>query len=235
MSETKWKNLQRAKPMATSFVPAKTALIIIDMQRDFLEPEGFGAVLGNDVSQLNRAVEPCASVLAAARRAGMLVIHTREGHRDDMACVHPHKNSKRGLNGEVVSTGPIGDQGKLGRILIRGEAGHDIIPRLYPQEGEPIVDKPGKGSFYATDLECILQARNISTLIVCGVTSEVCVHTTIREGNDRGYHCICVEDACASYIPEFHACAMKMIWAQGGIFGSVIDSKMFVDAMNSEV
>lgn len=230
---TEWINLPSAKPHPTSFSPTTTAVIIIDMQRDFLEPDGFGAVLGNDVSRLARAVEPCAAVLAAAREAGMMVIHTREGHRADMADVHTHKNTRRGLDGEVISDGPIGTEGKLGRILIRGEAGHDIIPRLYPREGEPVIDKPGKGSFYATDLEAILQARSITTLIVCGVTTEVCCHTTVREANDRGIFCIVAEDACASYIPEFHEAAIKMIWAQGGIFGSVIDSKAFVDALST--
>ena len=232
-ASTKWKNLPNAKPHGTSFQPSTTALIMIDMQRDFLDADGFGAALGNDpVATLSSAIEPCKSVLAAARNAGMLVIHTREGHRPDLADLHLHKNSTRRLDGEIdTSVGCIGTEGKLGRILVRGEPGHDIIPDLYPKNGEPIIDKPGKGSFYATDLECILQAKGISSLIVCGVTSEVCVHTTVREANDRGYHCIVVEDACASYTPEFHHSAMEMVWRQGGLFGSVTDSKEFVASL----
>ena len=208
---------------------------MIDMQRDFLDSDGFGAALGNDpVATLSKAIEPCKAVLAAARNAGMLVIHTREGHRPDLADLHMHKNSTRRLDGEVdTSVGCIGTQGKLGRILVRGEPGHDIIPDLYPKDGEPIIDKPGKGSFYATDLECILQAKGISSLIVCGVTSEVCVHTTVREANDRGYHCIVVEDACASYTPEFHRSAMEMVWRQGGLFGSVTYSNEFVSSLKT--
>src|SRR3954471_23393987 len=161
-----------------------TALLIIDMQRDFLEPGGFGETLGNDVSQLARAVQPTAAVLAAARARGMLVIHTREGHLPDMSDAPPAK---------VERGAPrlrIGDPGPMGRILIRGEAGHDIIPALYPIAGEIIIDKPGKGAFYATSLGDDLEAHDITTLLVCGVTTEVCVNTTVREANDRGYRCV---------------------------------------------
>ena len=204
---------------------SRSALLIIDMQRDFLEPGGFGEMLGNDVSKLQRAVGPCKTALEAARQNNMLILHTREGHRSDMMDVHPHKLNKRGALKEATigKVGPLG-----GRILIRGEPGHDIIPELYPKAGEPIIDKPGKGSFYATDLEAMLTARGIQTIFVCGVTSEVCVHTTIREGNDRGYHCIALSDACASYNDEFHDVAMRMISAQGGIFGSVSTTQHFV-------
>ena len=214
-------------PQTTEIDLLRTALIIIDMQIDFLEPGGFGAALGNDVSKLQRAVGPCKLALEAARAKGILVIHTREGHRPDMTDVHPWKLNKRGM---VKPT--IGQPSPNGRILIRGEPGHDIIPELYPKAGEPIVDKPGKGSFYATDLEAILQARQIQTLLVCGVTSEICVHTTIREGNDRGYHCIALADACASYRDEFHHVAMQMISAQGGILGSVSSVEMLLKALN---
>ena len=185
--------------------------------------------MGNDVSKVQRAIGPCRSALEAARNKGMLILHTREGHRADLADVHPHKLDRRGAR----STPTIGQAGPMGRILIRGEPGHDIISELYPQAGEPIIDKPGKGSFYATDLEAILTANGIQTIIVCGVTSEVCVHTTIREGNDRGYHCIALSDACASYNDEFHEVAMRMITAQGGIFGSVSTTEHFVAALNS--
>lgn len=146
-----------------------------------------------------------------------------------MTDVHPHKNEKISSDGTIVRT--IGEQGKLGRILIRGEPGHDIITDLYPKTGEPIVDKPGKGSFYATDLHTILIVNRITTLLVCGVTTEVCVHTTVREANDRGIHCIVVTDACASFSDEFHRVALKMITAQGGIFGSVTSSERLVRAM----
>ena len=207
---------------------SKTCLIIIDMQKDFVEKGGFGEMLGNDVQQLQRAVEPCQKVLQAARDAGLLVIHTREGHRADLSDIHMHKLHRPGSSKTV-----IGEPGPNGRILVRGEPGHDIIESLYPKQGEPVIDKPGKGSFYATDLECILKAKNMETIFVCGVTTEVCVHTTIREGNDRGYHCICVQDCCASYREDFHKVAIDMIKAQGGIFGSVTDSKTVVEALGS--
>ncbi|MFZ2208710.1 MAG: isochorismatase family cysteine hydrolase [Porticoccaceae bacterium] len=197
---------------------ATTALILIDMQRDFLEPGGFGAVLGNDVALLRSAVAPCQRLLAAARNAGLLVIHTREGHGPDLADAHPAKLAR--------GKGPlrIGDHGPMGRILIHGEHGHDIIPELAPAPGEPVLDKPGKGAFYNTDLALILANHGTRTLIVAGVTTEVCVHATTREGNDRGYECLVVSDAVASYFPEFHRVALEMIVAQGGILGWVADS-----------
>lgn len=197
---------------------ATTALILIDMQRDFLEPGGFGAMLGNDVSLLRSAVAPCQRLLAAARSARLLVIHTREGHGPDLADAHPAKLAR--------GKGPlrIGDHGPMGRILIQGEHGHDIIPELAPIPGEPVLDKPGKGAFYNTDLALILANHGIRTLIVAGVTTEVCVHATTREGNDRGYECLVVSDAVASYFPEFHRVALEMIVAQGGILGWVADS-----------
>ena len=216
------------EPFPTEVDLSKAALLIIDMQRDFIEPNGFGAMLGNDVTKLHRAIAPCKAVLEAAREKKMPVIHTREGHRD-VSLIHPHKLHRRGVVKPV-----IGEPGPLGRILIRGEPGHDIIPDLYPREGEPIIDKPGKGSFYATDLENILTSRGIETIFVCGVTTEVCVHTTIREGNDRGYHCVALSDACASYRDEFHDVGLNMIVAQGGIFGSVTSTEKFIDALKKE-
>ncbi|MET0904942.1 MAG: isochorismatase family cysteine hydrolase [Tardiphaga sp.] len=208
---------------------ASTALLIIDMQRDFMEPGGFGETLGNDVSQLTRAVAPIAALLTAARHRGMMVIHTREGHLPDLSDAPPAK-IQRG-----APSLRIGDPGPMGRILIRGEAGHDIIPALYPIEGEIVIDKPGKGAFYATSLGSDLEARKIDTLLVCGVTTEVCVNTTVREANDRGYRCIVIADGCASYFPEFHEMGLKMIKAQGGIFGWVADSAAVLDAIsNSE-
>ncbi len=212
-------------PVAVDF--SRTALVIIDMQRDFLEPGGFGETLGNDVSLLARAVIPTAKVLDAARAAGILVIHTREGHRPDLSDAPPAKIER----GEPSKR--IGDSGPMGRILIRGEAGHDIVPDLYPRAGEPIIDKPGKGAFFATDLDAMLRNYGIEFLLVCGVTTEVCVHTTIREGNDRGYRCIALGDCCASYFPEFHEMGLRMIAAQGGIFGWVSSSNAAVAALNA--
>jgi nicotinamidase-related amidase len=202
-----------AEPYAFDFDPARAALLIIDMQRDFLEPGGFGAMLGNDVSQLRRTIEPNRRLLKAWREAGLLVMHTREGHRPDLADL-PMAKKIRGRSATC-----IGDAGPMGRILVRGEAGHDIIPELYPAAGEPVIDKPGKGAFFATDLHAILQNRGIAQLVVTGVTTEVCVNTTVREANDRGYDCLVVEDCCGSYFPEFHEMGLKMIRAQGGIFG----------------
>jgi nicotinamidase-related amidase len=214
-----------AQPQPVTLEPGRMAVIIIDMQRDFLEPGGFGESLGNDVSRLQAAVAPCRAVLDAARTAGLLVIHTREGHRPDLSDAPPAK-IERGALGKR-----IGDSGPMGRILIRGEPGHDIIPALYPIEGEPVIDKPGKGAFYQTDLELTLRNAGIDSLIVCGVTTEVCVNTTVREANDRGYRCIVLADCCASYFPEFHEMGLNMIKAQGGIFGWVSSSMDMIAAL----
>jgi nicotinamidase-related amidase len=215
----------RAEPGPIDIPTESTALVIIDMQRDFLEPGGFGEALGNDVGQLRACIAPCARVLAAARSAGLLVIHTREGHRPDLADAPPAKVSRG------APSKRIGDSGPMGRILVRGEAGHDIIAELAPARGEPVIDKPGKGAFYQTDLELLLRNRGITTLLVCGVTTEVCVHTTIREANDRGYRCVAIGDCCGSYFPEFHRVGLEMIKAQGGIFGWVSDSGATVEAL----
>jgi len=217
----------KAEPEAVTLDLSHTALLIIDMQRDFLEPGGFGEALGNDVSLLGRAVVPCKAVLDAARAAGLLVIHTREGHRADLSDA-PKAKLERGK-----PTMRIGDPGPMGRILIRGEAGHDIVPELYPVAGEPVIDKPGKGAFYATDLEMLLRNHGIQHLLVCGVTTEVCVNTTVREANDRGYRCIVLADCCASYFPHFHEIGLAMIKAQGGIFGWVSDSAAAIAALAS--
>lgn len=227
MADTPYTTVVTAEPGPIAVDFETTALLIIDMQRDFMEPGGFGETLGNDVSQLARAVAPIAALLTAARGIGMTVIHTREGHLPDLSDAPPAK-IERG-----APSLRIGDPGPMGRILIRGEAGHDIIPELYPVEGEIVIDKPGKGAFYATTLGADLKAREIDTLLVCGVTTEVCVNTTVREANDRGYRCIVVADGCASYFPEFHEMGLKMIKAQGGIFGWVADSAAVLDAINS--
>ena len=214
-----------AEPDAIEIDLAASALVIIDMQRDFLEPGGFGEALGNDVSLLAAAVAPCRAVLDAARRTGLLVIHTREGHRPDLSDAPQAKLAR----GDPAPR--IGAAGPMGRILIRGEAGHDIIPELAPLPGEPVIDKPGKGAFYQTDLDLVLKNRGIGTLLVCGVTTEVCVNTTVREANDRGYRCVVLGDCCASYFPAFHEAGLGMIKAQGGIFGRVSGSGAVIAAL----
>jgi biuret amidohydrolase len=214
-----------AEPYEFSFQPSTAALVIIDMQRDFLEPGGFGAALGNDVSLLRSAIGPTERVLRACREAGMMVVHTREGHRPDLSDLAPAKR----VRGRFTTC--IGDPGPMGRILVRGEAGHDIIPELGPAPGEPVVDKPGKGAFFATDLEAMLRGRGIAQLIVCGVTTEVCVNTTVREANDRGFDSLVLEDCTGSYFPEFHKAGLAMIKAQGGIFGWVAPSTALLDAL----
>jgi nicotinamidase-related amidase len=214
-----------AEPYPFEFQPRRCALLIIDMQRDFLEPGGFGAALGNDVGMLRRAIEPTGRVLAAARARPMLVIHTREGHRPDLADLPPAKRERGRLDTR------IGDCGPMGRILVRGEPGHDIIPELAPIAGEPVVDKPGKGAFYATDLEAMLRNRGIAQLAICGVTTEVCVNTTVREANDRGFDCLVLEDCVASYFDAFQKAGLDMIKAQGGIFGWVARSPALLAAL----
>ena len=214
-----------AEPYEFSFERKNCALVIIDMQRDFVDPGGFGEALGNDVSLLRKAIAPTRKVLDAARKKGMLVVHTREGHRPDLSDLPLSKK----LRGRLKAG--IGDPGPMGRILVRGEHGHDIVDALKPAPGEPVVDKPGKGAFYATDLDSLLHNRGIRQLVVCGVTTEVCVNTTVREANDRGYDCLVLEDCVGSYFPEFQAAALKMIKAQGGIFGWVSDSKRFLKAL----
>jgi nicotinamidase-related amidase len=213
-----------AEPAPIAVGLSRTAVVMIDMQRDFLEPGGFGETLGNDVSLLQAAVGPCRALLDAARKREILVIHTREGHRPDLSDAPPAKVHRGSPSMRIGAPGP------MGRILVRGEPGHDIVPELYPIDGEPIIDKPGKGAFYATDLHAILQNTGVENLIVCGVTTEVCVHTTVREANDRGFRCIVPSDCCASYFPEFHEVALRMIKAQGGIFGWVTDVAKILSA-----
>jgi nicotinamidase-related amidase len=207
-----------ARPYDFSLDAPHAAFLIIDMQRDFLEPGGFGDALGNDIAHLRAAIAPIAAVLAAARAKNMLVIHTREGHRPDLSDLAAAKH-RRGRH-----AARIGDTGPMGRILIRGEPGHAIISELSPSNGEPVIDKPGKGAFYATDLELMLRAKGITQLVLAGVTTEVCVHTTLREANDRGFECLVLEDGTASYFPEFHESALAMASAQDGIFGWVAGS-----------
>ncbi|MGE2716890.1 cysteine hydrolase family protein [Mycolicibacterium litorale] len=216
-----------AEPTPFPLAAETTALVVIDMQRDFLLPGGFGESLGNDVGQLLKVVPPLAALIAAARAAGVTVLHTREGHRPDLSDCPPAKLS-RGAPAKR-----IGDPGRYGRILVRGEYGHDIVDELAPAPGEVVIDKPGKGAFYATELQDILAAAGITRLLVTGVTTEVCVHTTTREANDRGYDCLVVSDCVGSYFPEFHRIGLEMIKAQGGIFGWVADSAAVITALQA--
>ncbi|HEX6401607.1 MAG TPA: cysteine hydrolase [Pseudonocardiaceae bacterium] len=216
-----------ADPGPFCFEPADTALVIIDMQRDFVEPGGFGEMLGNDVTLLRAVIAPLQQVLAASRAAGMAVIHTREGHRPDLTDCPPAKLNRGN------PTLRIGDTGPNGRILVRGEYGHDIIDELAPRAGEVVIDKPGKGSFYATGLHELLSAAGITSLVVTGVTTEVCVHTTVREANDRGYECLVLSDCVGSYFPEFQQAGLAMIAAQGGIFGWVAPSAAYLGTLTN--
>ena len=216
-----------ADPGPFGFDPARSALLLIDMQRDFVEPGGFGETLGNDVSLLHAVIPPLRKVLAATRAASMTVIHTREGHRGDLADCPPAKLNRGN------PTMRIGDLGPKGRILIRGEYGHDIVDELAPLAGEVVIDKSGKGSFYATDLHQLLEVAGITSLVVTGVTTEVCVHTTVREANDRGYECLVLSDCVGSYFPEFQRAGLAMIAAQGGIFGWVAPSAAYLDTLSA--
>jgi nicotinamidase-related amidase len=202
-----------AIPSDFIYDPTKTALVIIDMQRDFIEPGGFGETLGNDVSLVSSIVPDVKRLLEACRDAGLAIIHTMECHKPDLSDLPKAKRSRGN------PTLRIGDEGPMGRILIAGEPGTAIIPGLSPAPGETLIEKPGKGAFYATTLEETLAAKGIERLIFAGVTTEVCVQTTMREANDRGYECLLVEEATASYFPEFKQSTLAMIRAQGGIVG----------------
>jgi nicotinamidase-related amidase len=204
-----------ARPFAFQLPPGRTALVVIDMQRDFIEPGGFGASLGNDVSLVQAAVEPTAALLAAWRERNWPIVHTRESHAADLHDCPPAKRN-RGNPGLR-----IGDAGPMGRLLVRGEPGCEIVPALAPREGETVIDKPGKGAFHATLLNSVLQAAGVTHLVFAGVTTEVCVQTTMREANDRGYDCLLVEEATASYFPHLKAATLEMVTAQGGIVGWV--------------
>lgn len=218
-------NRLSAQPFAFDLVPDRAALVIIDMQRDFIERGGFGESLGNDVALLEAIVPACTAVLQAWRASGGLVVHTRESHAPDLSDCPPAKR----LRGNPSLR--IGDPGPMGRILVRGEPGNDIIPALAPQPGEIVIDKPGKGAFYATALHQILRDRGIDQLIVMGVTTEVCVQTTLREANDRGYECLLLTDCTESYFPRFKAAAIEMIHAQGGIVGWTTPSAELLHAV----
>jgi biuret amidohydrolase len=214
-----------AQPFPYTFELANAALVIIDMQRDFVEPGGFGESLGNDVSLLRAIIPNCVSVLNAWRARGGLVVHTREAHRADLSDCPPAKRER----GSPALR--IGDAGPMGRILVAGEPGNAIIAELTPSSGEIELDKPGKGAFYATPLHSLLQARGITHLVFMGVTTEVCVQTSMREANDRGYECLLLEDCTESYFPRFKAAALEMIRAQGAIVGWTATSAQLLAAL----
>lgn len=205
-----------AEPYAFSFVPESTALLMIDMQNDFCSPGGFGEKLGNKIAEARAIIPVIRTLLDRWRARGWTVIHTREGHLPDLSDCPPSK-----LERSRVQGAGIGDSGPMGRILIRGELGHQIVPELDPLPGEIVIDKPGKGAFYKTELESVLQELGVRSLVVTGVTTHVCVHTTVREANDRGYECLVLADATAAFDPEDHRAALRMISQQGGIFGWV--------------
>lgn len=206
--------IEEALPYAFEFDVERTALLVIDMQNDFCTPGGFGELLGNDISLTRSIIPVIDELLQTARRAGMLIIHTREGHLPDLSDCPPSKLERSRKQGAG-----IGDVGPMGRILIRGEHGHEIVSELAPLAGEPVIDKPGKGAFYGTELEALLKSRGIEYLILSGVTTHVCVHTTLREANDRGYRCLVLEDATAAFDPRDQEMALHMVRQQGGIFG----------------
>ncbi len=218
--------LAAARPFPFHFDMADTALVMIDMQRDFLEPGGFGASLGNDVRRLAAIIPACRAVLAAWREAGGLVVHTREAHRPDLSDC-PSAKRNRG-----DPTLRIGDVGPMGRVLVAGQPGCEIVPALAPQDGEIVLDKPGKGAFYATPLQQLLQQRGIARLLFAGVTTEVCVQTSMREANDRGYECLLLEDCTESYFPGFKAAAVEMVRAQGAIVGWTATSAQLLQALS---
>lgn len=219
-------------PYDGALQPSNTTLIVIDMQTDFCGKGGYIDLLGYDISGTRAPIQPIDKVMRRMRALGYHVIHTREGHRPDLSDLPANKRwrSQRVQGGGAPQTG-IGDPGPCGRVLVRGEPGWNIIPELEPLPGEPIIDKPGKGSFYATDLDMILRQRGIRNIVLTGITTDVCVHTTMREANDRGYECLILGDCCAATDAGNHAAALKMVTMQNGVFGAVSSSSALLEAL----
>lgn len=217
----------QAQPYVFSFIPDKTALLIIDVQRDFVYPGGFGEMLGNKVEILQKVINPIQKILKCFREKGLMIIFTKEAHKPDLSDLPETKRERGNLKVR------IGDEGPMGRVLIAGEYGNDIVDELKPLPSEVVISKPGKGSFYKTNLEETLNSKGIKSLIIAGVTTEVCVKSTVIEANDRGYECLVLEDCVASYFPEFYKSALDMIKAQGAIFGWVTNSKELLKAIKA--